>query len=79
MANVKKDDIIKQLEKVPAIKKIDGDYMYLLRIPIYQVTKEKIDELKKQIGEQKAEYKKVQATSINDMWLADLAELKKSL
>ena len=79
VANVKKDDIIKQLEKVLAIKKIDGDYMYLLRIPIYQVTKEKIEELKKQIDEQKAEYKKVQATSINDMWLADLAELKKSL
>lgn len=79
IANVKKDDIIKQLEKVKGIKQIDGSYDYLLRIPIYQVTKEKIEELKKQIEDLKAEQKKTEATSINDMWLADLAEFKKAL
>ena len=51
----------------------------MLRIPIYQVTKEKIEELKKQIEDLKAEQKKTEATSINDMWLADLAEFKKAL
>lgn len=79
VANVKKDDIIKQLEKVKGIKQIDGSYDYLLHIPIYQVTKEKIEELKKQIEDLKAEQKKTEATSINDMWLADLAEFKKAL
>lgn len=79
VANVKKDDIVKQLQKIKDIKQIDGNYDYLLRIPIYQVTKEKIEELKKQIENQKVELKKVEATSINDMWLEDLAELKKSL
>lgn len=79
VANVKKDDIVAQLQKIKDIKLIDESYDYLLRIPIYQITKEKIEELKKQIEDQKAEYKKVEATSINDMWLEDLAELKKAL
>ena len=53
--------------------------MYLLRIPIYQITKEKIEELKREIDAQKKEFTEVKATSINDMWLNDLSDLKKVL
>lgn len=48
-------------------------------MPIYSLTHEKLEELKKQIEEGKEEYKKTKETSIQDMWLADLAELKKVL
>lgn len=79
VANKKKDDIVKQLEKIDKIIKIDDSYNYLLQIPIHQLTKEKMDELKQQIEDDKSEFKKVKATTIQDMWLTDLAELKKAL
>ena len=46
---------------------------------ISHVTKEELEKLKNQIETAKAEYKRVKGTSINDMWLADLAEFKKVL
>ena len=79
VSNKKKDDIVKQLEKIEKIQKVDGNYDYLLRIPIYQLTKEKIDELKEEIKNKKAEYDKVKNETIENMWLEDLKELKKVL
>lgn len=75
----KKDNIEAQIEKFEKIKKIDGSYNYLLSMPLYTLTLEKIDELKKQIEAGKEEYKTAMATSIQDMWLADLKELQKYL
>lgn len=79
VANVKKDEIIKQLEKIEKIIKIDGTYDYLLRIPISQITKEEIEELKKKITDCKNEFKLVKETTIEKMWTDDLHELKKVL
>lgn len=75
----KKDNIIEQLEKIDKIKQIDGSYDYLLQLQIFNLTHEKLDELKKQIEEGKEEYKKTKETSIQDMWLTDLRELQKCL
>lgn len=79
VANTKKDDIVKQLEANQKIIKIDNSYDYLLHIPIYQVTLEKMAELKKEIGEKKTEYDTTKKTTIEEMWLKDLQELKKVL
>lgn len=79
VANTKKDDIIKQLQKIPKIIMVDNSYDYLLHIPIYQVTTEKMAELKKEITEKKAEYDSIKNTTIEAMWLKDLQELKKVL
>lgn len=79
VSNKKKDDIVKQLEKIEKIQKVDESYDYLLRIPLYQLTKEKIDELKEEIKNKKAEYDKVKNETIENMWLEDLKELKKVL
>lgn len=75
----KKDNIIAQLEKIDKIKPIDGSYDFLLNMQIYNLTQEKLEELKKQIEDGKEEYKKTKETSIQDMWLADLKELQKCL
>lgn len=77
VANTKKEDIIRQLQKIPKIVKSDGSYDYLLRIPIYQVTREEIEKLKEQIKSLKAELDETKATKPEDMWLKDLAEFKK--
>ena len=79
VSNKKKDDIIKQIDPIDKIIKIDGSYDYLLRMPIHALTTEKLAELKQQIIDTKAEFDKVKATTIQDMWLGDLHELKKAL
>ena len=79
VSNKKKDDIIKQIDPIDKIIKIDGSYDYLLRMPIHALTTEKLAELKQQIIDTKAEFDKVKATTIQDMWLGDLHELKKVL
>ena len=79
VSNKKKDEIVKQLEKMPKICKINDSYDYLLAMPIHSLTKEKLEELKKQIEDAKAEYKQIKETSIQTMWTNDLHELKKVL
>jgi hypothetical protein len=75
----KKENIIAQLEKFEKIKKANGSYDYLLAMQIYNLTQEKMEELKKLIEDGKEEYKKTKATTIQDMWLADLRDLQKCL
>ena len=78
VSNVKKDDIVKQLEAIEKIVKVDGSYNYLINMPIHSVSKETMEELKKKIEAAKEEYKKIKATTIQDMWLEDLDSLKKA-
>lgn len=75
----KKDEIIKQIEKNPKIVKVNDSYDYLLAMQIYNLSYEKLEELKKQIEDGKEEYKRVKETAIEQMWLDDLSELKKEL
>ena len=79
VSNVKKDDIIAQLDKIDKIIKVDGSYDYLLRMPIHSVTKERMEELKKQIEANKAKFTEIKQMTIQTMWLNDLSELKKVL
>lgn len=77
VANKKKDDIIAQLEKIEKIIKVDGTYDYLLRMQISKLTREEMEELKKQIVDGKEEYAKIKTTTIQQMWIDDLNLLKK--
>lgn len=79
VANRRKADIVVQLEQNEKIKKVDDSYEYLLRMPIHSLTTETLEELKKRVHECKDEYDQIKSTTINDMWLADLHELKKYL
>jgi len=73
-----KDNIVSQLD-VLKLMKIDESYDYLLGMPIYSLTKEKMIELKEQYEKKKAELEEIKNTEITKMWLKDLKELKKSL
>lgn len=74
--NKKKSDIIKSLDKMD-IDKIDRSYDYLLRMPIFSLTKELFDKLKKDLKVKKEEIKKIKATKPKDMYIKDLNDLKK--
>ena len=76
--NRKKELIIKDLSK-NKFNMIDNNYDYLLRMPIYNLTKEKVDELNTQLKEKKASFTKLKTTPIEEMWLIDLANLKKMI
>jgi hypothetical protein len=55
------------------------NYDYLLGMPIYQLTHEKIEELKKQEKEKTSEYKLLDELKATDIWKNELIELKASL
>ena len=71
----KKREIEKQLEKNDYFKK-DDKYDYLLNMPLYSLTHEKIQELKKLIRNLKTEHKEIEKTPVQQFWINDLNELE---
>ena len=74
--NVSKPDIIKSIEEM-RLEKIDDNYDYLLRMPIYSLTKELFEKLKSDFTTKKEEIRLLEETDPKDMYLLDLDELKK--
>lgn len=74
--NVPKLEIIKGIELLK-LEKIDDSYDYLLRMPLYSLTKEMYDKLKEDFVSKKEEIKIMEETDPKDMYLEDLSELKK--
>ena len=76
--NKSKDNIIKQIES-NGIEPHKGDFEYLLNISLISLSKERLEELKASFNKVKLEIEKITSTTITDMWLTDLNELKKRL
>ena len=74
--NVAKSAIIQGIEEI-GLDMIDGSYDYLLRMPIYSLTKELFDKLKEDFRTKKEEIKKLEETDPKDMYLEDLSDLMK--
>ena len=73
--NKKKLEIIEQLEthKYP---KLDDSYDFLLKMPIYNLTKEKIDEFNSMLENKITEYNALEQSTPKSLWLADLNDLE---
>ncbi len=54
----------------------DAQYKYLLRLPMDSVSEENVQKLLKEKAQKEAEHATLQGTSIEQLWLADLAELR---
>lgn len=67
-----KNEIIEQLENNEKIKKSNDSYEYLLRMPIYSLTKEVMDKLLEKIKIDNENLKKYTETSLKDLWIAEL-------
>ena len=80
--NKKKSEIEIKLEEFefPRLGKNRDDdkvsYDYLLSLPIYNLTKEKIDELKKQSGDKETEYSTLKEMTVESIWLSELEQLQ---
>lgn len=57
---------------------IDDSYDYLTKIPIYNFTIDKVDELKDEIQKKEVYLNAVKSTSIKDMWIKDLEAFQES-
>lgn len=76
--NVPKVKIIESLVS-NNFDEIDGSYSYLLNMAIHSLTKEKYEELLKQLGDKEEELKIIKGTKPSDMYKSDLEELKKAI
>jgi len=76
--NTPKSDLITTIESF-SLDKIDDSYDYLLRMPIWSLTKEMFDKLKNDYQSKKTEYDDLMNVDPKDMYLDDLNELSKKL
>ena len=72
----KKTDIIEQLEKLNYPKSNQDDYDYLLKMPIYNLTQDKIDEFNDKLDKKKLELDYLKTTNKKEMWLNELNDLE---
>ena len=54
----------------------DEQYKYLLKLPMDSVSEENVQKLLKEKGQKEAHHSILEGTSIEQLWLADLAELR---
>ena len=71
----KKVEIIEQLEKAQ-YPKIEDCYDYLLKMPIYNLTQDKIDEFNEKLQNKEMELEKLKLTNKKEMWLSELEDLE---
>jgi DNA topoisomerase-2 len=74
--NVAKSDIIKKLES-NKFELVDDSYDYLLKMPIYSLTKEMYDKLKNELDLKTEELESMKSTDSRKMYINDLDELLK--
>jgi DNA topoisomerase-2 len=78
VANEKKPDIIKAIEK-ESIPKQDEGYDFLLGMPIWSLTHERYVELQRKLDETTKERDRVTKTSPEDFYRQDLKDLRKQV
>lgn len=73
------EQVEKQLKSIDKIIKINDSYEYLVNMPIRMMTKERLEQLKDQMKTLKEKLDALKKMSPEDIWKADLVELKNVL
>jgi len=76
--NIKKTDVIKQLVAIPGIIKREGTFDYLLNMNIASLTAERVIALHKDTKKLTTEYNKLNRTSVNKLWVSEIATFEKT-
>ena len=58
-------------------KLLDGDFKYLIKMPMDSVTQENVDNIMKDKSDTEAELDKIRNTTLQKMWLVELNQLEK--
>lgn len=77
ISNKTKKDILDQLES-KNYPKVDDCYDYLIKMPIYNLTKERIEELKSDRDVKMQSYESLKSMSLKDIYMRELKEFEKS-
>ena len=75
--NRPKDEIIQNLESM-GIEKNEDSFDYLLKMPIWSITKEFFDKLKGDFTDIKSEIENIEKIEPSQMYIKDLSDLKKN-
>lgn len=78
IASMPRKEAVEWLEKNKFLKS-GGGYDYLLSIPIGGLTRERYEEILKHIGSRKSDLEEIKSKTPEEMYLADLNELKRYL
>lgn len=70
-----KADIEQDLAKISEIVTVNDSYDYLLNMPLYSLTKERLQKLSDEFKECKTAIQELKKTTINELWLNDLCTL----
>ena len=73
------DDNTIRLTTDVKINKIGTEYDYLIKMPLYSLSQDKIDELQKELEKNNNEYNILENKSVKDMWIAELDTLTEQL
>jgi len=79
ISNKSKQNIIEQMDELNYYNKIEDSYDYLLRMQMYSLTSEKIDELKTQLLNKKNELNELKNKDIKDWYKEDLDKLMEKI
>ena len=71
---VKKDVIVEQL-KAKQYPEVNGNWDYLLKMPIYNLSQEKIDELNTQLANREEELAEIKSHTAESLWKQELSGL----
>ncbi len=78
--NIPKNDLIEILRKNKLyLVENEQPYDYLIRMPFYSFSKEKIDEINKELIEKELLYNKIKNKNIKNMWMDDLVTLREQI
>jgi DNA topoisomerase II len=75
MINNKLFKLIEENDKL--LKSGDGSYDYLIKMPIYNLTKERIEEFKKDLNDIESEYNILKQKTLSELWCDDLTVFEK--
>jgi DNA topoisomerase-2 len=56
--------------------KLDGNYNYLMNIPVYKLTKDEMSKLKNELEKLKEQYEFIKNKTIQKMWIEDIEEFE---
>ena len=62
-----------------SLEEVNNDYDYLIKMPIYSLSEEKIDELNKELQKNVDEFNTLEGKTIKDLWSEELDKLKMGL
>ena len=73
------NDNVITLTKDIKLNKIGNDYDYLIKMPLYSLSQDKIDELTKELEKNNNEYNILENKTVKDMWVTELDSLTEQL